>query len=226
MLRIKFGAGRQFCASKSASSPSAKTLAATLATDMKLNYFILTIIIFSEQLCFEQTYSSVISDKEIYDFVNTLIKTDKDRISKNVFKNISVSPEILQHWDSINFVRPKTAENFQKQLTENIDYIFWGKQIDSLLNETYRKFMSEQFKSFKDTIWHQPFSGTRLESKKQKKPDRYYFSLPVFSVDKTVAIIYFSNYCGELCGFGGYYIYKKKTDNKWTFITAIGHWIS
>ncbi|MBK7880591.1 MAG: hypothetical protein IPJ83_08555 [Saprospiraceae bacterium] len=45
MLRIKFSAGRQFSASKSASSPSAKTLAATqtdvyrqLQTDNKMEY--------------------------------------------------------------------------------------------------------------------------------------------------------------------------------------------
>ncbi|MES2139972.1 MAG: hypothetical protein V4511_09705 [Bacteroidota bacterium] len=193
---------------------------------MKTITFILTLFLFTGQLSFAQTYSSIISDKEIYSFLNSLIKSDKDRISKQLFRKISVNPKISKHWDSTNFFRPKTTEDFQKILTNDVDYIFWGKEIDSLLNENDRKFMLEQYKKFKDTVWHQPFTGTRLESKKQKKTDRYYFSIPIFSVDKQVVIIYFSNYCGDLCGFGGYYIYKKTVTNKWKFFTARGHWMS
>ena len=188
--------------------------------------FKLTIFLLVTQLCYGQTYSSVISDKEIYSFINSLIKTDKNRITKKAFQRIFVSPKISSHWDSINFVRPKTSEDFQKTLLEDVDYIFFGEQIDSLLNEDDRKFMFAQFKNLKDTIWHQPFCKTKLTSKRQRNPDKYYFSVPIFSIDKKVVVIYFSNYCGDLCGFGGYYIYKKTTKNKWEFVTAKGHWIS
>ena len=192
---------------------------------MTVRFCLFKVFILAGQLCYSQTYSSVIDDKEIYNFINSIIKTDKNRINKKAFRKISFSPKISNHWDSINFVRPNIAEDFQKQVLGEVDYIFMGKQ-DTLFNSNDRNFMFMQYKSIKDTVWHQSFSRAKFANNKKRNPDRYYFSVPIFSMDNKVAVIYLSNYCGNECGFGGYYIYKQESKNKWIFITAIGHWIS
>lgn len=192
---------------------------------MKVKSLIFISFIFLAYFSSSQTYSSIISDEEIYNTINAIIKNDNDRITKKGFRKISVSPKISNQWDSLNFIRLDTAKYIHYQLYENFEYIF-KDYLDTLFNEIDKKFMFEQYKSIKDTVWHQAFSQTKLVDGKQRNPDRYCFSVPIFSVDKKVVVIYFSNYCGELCGFGGYYIYKKTSKNKWIFITAIGHWIS
>lgn len=192
---------------------------------MKVKSLIFISFIFLAYFSSGQTYSSIISDEEIYNTINAIIKNDNDRIKKKGVRKISVSPKISNQWDSLNFIRLDTAKYIHYQFYENFEYIF-KDYLDTLFNEIDKKFMFEQYKSIKDTVWHQAFSQAKLVDGKQRNPDRYCFSVPIFSVDKKVVVIYFSNYCGELCGFGGYYIYKKTSKNKWIFITAIGHWIS
>jgi hypothetical protein len=52
------------------------------------------------------------------------------------------------------------------------------------------------------------------------------FSVPIFSLDKNICIVYKAWHCDSLCGHGGTSIYKK-INGKWTFLKSIGMiWIS
>lgn len=55
--------------------------------------------------------------------------------------------------------------------------------------------------------------------------DLYNFSAPVFLRNNSYCILYFNKRCGNLCGFGGYIIYKK-TNNKWQSFKNYCAWIN
>lgn len=55
--------------------------------------------------------------------------------------------------------------------------------------------------------------------------DLYSLSAPIFFRNDTYCIIYYNKSCGNLCGYGGYIIYKK-TNNKWRSFKNYCTWIS
>jgi hypothetical protein len=191
---------------------------------MKSNLFALTIFLLVTIFCHGQTYSSMINDSEIYSFINTAIKTDKDRIHKKSLKKILLWPNI-DKWDKAVLTPVKTSEDVQKLDTEK-DYFFLYKKVDSLFTEEDRIFMLKQINSFKDTVWRRPFKGSTFVSKANAQQYSFSFSIPIFSIDRSIAAIYFSGSGRQLCGFGGYYFYKRTDKGLWKFVTAVGHWIS
>jgi hypothetical protein len=108
--------------------------------------------------------------------------------------------------------------NYLYQKQGGLDTIF--KQID-------RTFIYKQFTAIKDTIWHEKFSKSKLlTGQKQRRTNKYYYSIPLFSMDKKYVIIYRKYYCGDECAYGGYYVYRRLEPNKWEYITAVNTWIS
>ena len=90
MLRIKFSAGRQFCASKSASSPSAKTLAVSLShrteiEKLQMNKQIKSCVILLENLLFSnKKYSRKDFMEKLLPTVQhfyTIISNEKEEVS-------------------------------------------------------------------------------------------------------------------------------------------------
>jgi hypothetical protein len=53
----------------------------------------------------------------------------------------------------------------------------------------------------------------------------YNISAPLFSIDKEIAIVRISYFCGGLCGNGGTYIYKKE-NGTWRLKLTLVEWIS
>src|SRR5260221_5922761 len=51
------------------------------------------------------------------------------------------------------------------------------------------------------------------------------FSRPLFTKDRQSFIIQFGNYCGDLCGYGCTYVYKKEK-NKWHVWRKVYCWVS
>jgi hypothetical protein len=119
VLRIKFSAGRQFSASKTASSPSAKTLPATKADETaETNYMIMTTDNSYEILTYEELSNAL----------------DKD-VTSNNFK---IAAEFLYNavtdWPTFNLQEPtdlvaELKKDIQGKLTyTNIDN--YSKQLD------------------------------------------------------------------------------------------------
>lgn len=179
-------------------------------------------------LAIGQTYSSVTSDKEIYDFLNWMTVNDRKYGEEPKLKRKHIYHKILS-WDTTNFIIKDTALIKQYQFFP-VDggYLYQSQSgTDTIFKQQDRDFLFIQFAAIKDTIWHDKFSKSKLlTSKKQKRPNRYYYSIPLFSVDKKYVIIHRQYYCGDEYAHDGYYVYRRLDNNKWEYITAVNTWIS
>jgi hypothetical protein len=175
-----------------------------------------------------QTYSSVTTDKEIYDFLNWMTQTDKKHGEEPRLRRKQIYYKILT-WDTTNFISKDTALlNKYPFFDFDGQYLFQRRAgTDTIFRSADRIFLFQQFIAIKDTIWHEGFSNSKLiKNKNQKRPNRYYYSVPLFSLDKNYVIIRRQYYCGSLCAYGGFYIYKKINKGKWKYITSVNTWIS
>lgn len=179
--------------------------------------FLLTFFIFAGQHSIGQTYSSIITDKEIYDFLNWLTLTEKKYDEEPRIKQKKIFYKIIS-WDTTRFPFKDTIKSsYIDSLFRN--FYIKGKGLDEIFMQANREFYFNQNVAIKDTIWHQRFDKSRL-IKNKICPNRYYYSIPLFSLDKKIVIINKIYYCGSECAYGGYYIYKKVDNDKWEFITA------
>lgn len=82
---------------------------------------------------------------------------------------------------------------------------------------------SEQYYSFFGKKVNKIERGWR---KIEKKFDtRFVLQLSKIKYSENMAVLYYSNHCGELCGFGGL-IVMRKIDNKWKEFGTIELWMS
>src|SRR5450755_129659 len=66
----------------------------------------------------------------------------------------------------------------------------------------------------------------RIKYNKEYKNGFATFSVPLFSLDRKICVVYKAGHCGGLCGHGGKSVCKK-VNGKWTFLKSIGViWIS
>jgi hypothetical protein len=175
-----------------------------------------------------QTYSSITSDKEIYGFLNWMTINDRKYIEEPKLKQKQVYFKILS-WDTANFVLKDTALiNRYPHFNTDGQYLYQPQdETDTIFKQKDREFLFSQFIAIQDTIWHNKFSKSKLlTTKKQRRPNRYYYSIPLFSHDKKYVVIRRQYYCGDLCAHSGYYVYRRIEDNKWIFVTAVNTWIS
>lgn len=184
-------------------------------------------ILFNQGVC-AQTYSSVTTDKEIYDFLNWMTLSDKKLSEEPKLKRKQIFYKIIS-WDTANFITKDTAL-LNKYPFFDLDNQFLfqrSKGTDTIFKQADRTFLFQQYTAIKDTVWHQGFSNSKLlKDKNQKQPNRYYYSVPLFSADRKYVVVRRQYYCGSLCAYGGYYIYRRLTDKKWEYITAVNTWMS
>ena len=202
-------------------------------TTVRNSFFLLLIGLLFADNSNGQTYSSITSNQEIYDFLNWLAKNETNYKDRPPFSGKKISQHIIK-WDTVNFI-PTTPDSISNKYPKmvandffNTQYIFKSQDgIDTIFKPADRSFILQQFTSIKDTIWHSKFPNSKLlTNQKQKRPNRYYFSIPLFSINRNYVIVQREYYCGSLCAYGGIYIYKKITDKKWQRITAINTWVS
>ena len=162
-----------------------------------------------------QTYSSTISDNDIYNFLSWLKSQKEFRTKESAFNNKVLS------WKEENF---HLLDSTDKYPQFNFDYIFKSKEgTDTIFREHDREYLYKQFISIKDTVLRHPFtsnSGYDIDSPKHS------VSIPLFSLKKDYVIIKLSYYCGNECGYGGYNVYKRLKRNKWKYVTTVNGWIS
>ena len=185
---------------------------------MKTSFTILIICIFSRQLSYAQTYSSEISDSEIYNFLDWLSCSEKkhDKEPKLKPKHVSF---IIRPWSAefLSQADPTTHE------FESTRYLFKEKVADSIFTGKEKEYLIKQFSAIKDTVWHQAFDGSVLkgEYKEGEKSRINYYSVPLFSSDKNHVIISRLYYGGAFLLQSGFYIYKRIDKNKWEFVKKI-----
>jgi hypothetical protein len=180
-----------------------------------------------------QTYSRVISDSEIINFINADILRDSIKIIKSVKREIiRLNLDDFYYKDSLDFTN-KNATSFRfifqyhrdykdREVTYHLDTLFSRKDIDYFL---------QQIEGItKQKYWEQPFlnsvliDNVKLDSNRYAKKIMYLYSLPLFSADKKHVIIIKSFFCGFLCGGGAYYLYEKDINNNWYLVRTLYEW--
>jgi hypothetical protein len=176
-------------------------------------------------LAIGQTYSSITSDKEIYDFLNWVTINNKKNYRESKLRRKQICYKIFNWDESIFFT--DTIQINNKQILTNFFYLYKAEYGgDTIFNQQDKDFIFQQFTAIKDSIWHKSFSNSRLRTHPKKRPNRYYYSIPLFSIDKNYVVVVMEYYCGNECAYGGYYVYQRISEKKWKFVTILLPWIS
>lgn len=181
-----------------------------------------------------QTYNSLISDNEYYDFINKDILRDSIKVKHHIFrKHYPLFENEFFYKDSAEYLLNNVITNIHfifrrfpygnKTITNNLDTIFSRRDID---------FFGEQFRAMtKDTIWRNTFvNSVLIDSVEYYKDEKLHwsqrakwgvwaYSLPLFSLDRQYAIIIKASSVG-----GGYYIYKLDEHGEWILIKILNPW--
>lgn len=179
---------------------------------------ILIIILSCNKLINAQTYTSVISDQEIYSFMNWMIKNDTKGFGESNFMRKQIMSEIVP-WDTSDFIIIDTALLTHKQQYYQGAIVFGHTQdIDTIFNNQDLVFIYEQYTSLQNKVWTTRFSRSLLRNEPMlKRPYRRY-SIPLFSSDRKYVIIKSYYNCGNLCGSFGYMLYRKIDLHKWVYV--------
>ena len=180
-----------------------------------------------------QTYNKIIKDEEYIDFINKDILRDSVKAKHRVLKRqYPLTVAQFYYKDSADFISKNTYQNQyfifkrlqygDKVLTNSLDTLFSRKDID---------FFGAQLEAMKpDSLWKYSFKRAKLVDSAEHTDNRrvkhtvYSYSLPLFSFDKSYAIIIKTFYCGLLCGGGAYYVYRRNSFGDWDLVMRINEW--
>lgn len=169
-------------------------------------------------LCYGQTYSDHITDKEITIFFKQLANSIEPKII-NIDEELIdwVGPDLYGERDTLFQMGWLTQGIFQNdtvlRLFDTEDLGFVKKQYDAISESTWHE---KHFMAFElvDTLFYRKILSHSYKSKKIKRWYAYSFSLPFFSIDKNHVIIQQEYYCGYMCSNYCVYLYEKMPENK------------
>ncbi|MBW6483994.1 MAG: hypothetical protein K0B10_13160 [Vicingaceae bacterium] len=175
---------------------------------------IVTIISFTS---YAQIYSELISDEEILDFLkweskNTPITTIPVRTP--FFKMVYYKPVswgyVLVIPDSI------LQETGMKAYNPNIFLNKFRYDLDTILTKGDIEFIQSQYRGHNTANkWKIKLTKTFYKRLLFGKNRTYYYTIPVFSLDKNYVLFKKVYYCGPICGEGKIILYKRISDNNW-----------
>lgn len=192
---------------------------------MRNRVILLTTLLLMSRLGVGQTYSALKTDKEIYAFLNWMTKKEKKYREEPFYRRKQIYYKI-SNWDTFNFIRKDTVDN--RYYEDDMAYLFYKRDgADTIFKAADRAYLIQQYFAIKDSVWHTPFHHSRLtRNNRQFRPNRYYYSMPLFSVDHQYVIVQKTYYCGRLCAVFGYFVYRKIDPNHWELVTCIKGGIS
>jgi len=170
-----------------------------------------------------QTYSSIVSDSTILAFMKWEIENGEKFPEDSKLRIQRKTSSKMLKFDSLNFNIPTNINEIDWQY----DLYFFNRynKIDTLFSKADIDLLFTQFTALKDTVWSHKISGAKI--KKWKSPmNQYNYSAPIFSNDNQYVLIQKSFYCGNVCAYGGVYLYKNIGTNKWELLTILNGWMS
>lgn len=183
---------------------------------MKFFLFILPLV---SVTVYSQTYSRVVSDKEITDFIQWDLSKDSIAGKRRVYRKIIP-------FQKTDFILKDSAE--KKWVEYSLSgYLFKKKNYtDSLFSVDDIDFLIEQADKTINASWEFDWPNVSLKDTLALHPKNtiFSYSLPLFSVDRNKVIIIKAFYCGLVCGGGAYYIYKRRSAGEWELMKAINEW--
>lgn len=187
---------------------------------MKKIVFILFLLL-SQVFCFGQTYNDIVSDREIASFLIWEVNSTEGYPEEPWLSSKRRISHTILKWDSLNFICSDTLSKIEK----NLLYLFKEEnKLDTIFDAEY---LLKQFNSCKDVTWKIEVPNTIMTSRRvRKRPNRYYYSVPLFSKDRKYVIVKRVYLCGSLCAYGGYFIYKKVDKSSWKLVKIVNMWVS
>lgn len=160
-----------------------------------------------------------ISDKEIYDFMQIVI-TDQKLQKEN---GLTLEPQLNcdLSLDDQEFLKTLLIDTIKQEIISdtsdwrNRTFTVTVDVLDKCLKNEDIDFMLQQKNHHSSFKW----DNVRLGFNSNNKKYWYVFSVPLFSKDKTKAIMMIRNLCQGLCGRGWTVLFKKE-NNKWVSQTG------
>ena len=168
----------------------------------------------------------LVSDKEIYSFINEIIGDKKNDDFSYCDKIVDKNPMLMKtSKDFINGIDTIFSKQDKKFIIEQtkyeLDFTLNQKSLKSKIvisGDTLKKFAEGKNKDGRSPFWdkyHNKYGNNGFNS----------ITLPLFSIDKLTVIVTADKHCGRLCGAGGTYIYRR-LNGKWKLIKTITKWQS
>jgi hypothetical protein len=177
----------------------------------------------------ESLQKDSVSEKEIYDFMQAVIyeqRLNKDhglRLQYQASCDISIDDK--QFLPTLLIDAPEQIDTTEQYIYDSSGRVIGGTSksnpvtLDKCLTNSDIKFMLQQKKDRAAFKW----DNSKLCFNPDKNEFWYAFSIPLFSKDRTKAIMMIKDLCQGLCGDGRTILFKKQ-NNKW--ISQVGNqWV-
>lgn len=189
--------------------------------DLSLNKIIIFFVLSFSFYTAGQTYSSYVSDSTIISFMDWELNHG-ERYDENEHehgrRNVLIK---ISKYDISNFILSDSAFVSYEQKVNNVFNQI--NKSDTIIGNAEKISLINQLKKVKDTVWSHKFSSVNWKKKKRK--NFYMYSIPLF-INSNHVLIKKSFYCGNVCAYGGIYLYKKTSSVNWELITIINGWLS
>jgi hypothetical protein len=170
-----------------------------------------------------QTYSSVIADSTILNFMIWEMDHGETYAEGAIAHGKKKTSNQLLTFDTLNFYFP---DSLQPVGWEYHEYLFNKHNgIDSLFTSTDMDSLFIQFMAIKDTVWSHHIEGARIKNWRSPR-NQYRYSVPLFCQNQRYVLIKKSFYCGNVCAYGGIYLYEKIGVRKWKLLKVLNGWMS
>lgn len=162
-----------------------------------------------------QTYSTLITDQEISTFflqIKKKLHINKVNEKIRIWQDYDIYPS-----DPIAFVSSGEGLLKNKLVLAHFsqeDLIFLEKQYKAIRDSIWRKKDFQKFTLIDTTEINNIFKRSISGKRKIKDNYCYFFSIPLFSLDKKLAIVYQTYCCGSMCATTCIYIYRRKNNRK------------
>lgn len=172
---------------------------------------------------YETIIKPEISESDYVDFLNEVLEKEGLVINENI-KILSLEPSSFIDND-LKRLTMKSKDTVLSKIINRNDIIFFYEQAKLQKNVKLNPSKIDRKKIEQLQIDELSIQNDDLEkywSEIYKIGKGYYsLDLPLFSLDKKVAVFYCSYSCGSLCADSGIYVFKK-INGKWIKVTHIG----
>ncbi len=170
-----------------------------------MDRLIFILLLLSSSFVLSQNFSSIISDKQINEFIEWELKTNSKK-NKIYYK--------IEEW---------TDRFSQRNFSNSLQFLFTKEnKLDTIFSKTDRGFLIDQKNSINQTEWKSDFENGKISKKRRK---RYIYSIPLFSKDRNFVLIYKEYWIGRENANGCYYLYRKKKVD-WELVRTYICWMS
>ena len=161
-----------------------------------------------------------VSESEIYDFMKVVIANQKLKTNNGLSSEPKLNCDISL--DDKEFLKSLLIDTTKQETNNYTDTTDWKNgiitftattefgQLDKCLTNADIAFMLQQKADHSNFKWQ----NTKLGFNIKNDSTWYAFSVPLFSKDKSKAIIMIEDLCSGLCGLGWSVLFKKE-DNQW-----------